>query len=611
MSSKSLTYARFFWCTIRPTMQQIAFDMETNDPDDAFTLCILATHPLVELVSVTVMPGSDEQVGVVRHILKTLGRDDVPIGSYRIGPDPKPVSGFHYTWLGKATASKPDGEAADILRGTLSQGVTLLTGAPLKNLGVFFQRYGETLGQGAIHRWVGQGGFAGDSVVPPELRLAKFAGKETCPTFNFNGAPDTAKLMLATDKIGERLLVSKNVCHGVVYDTPMHTEIGKRLRTPGMELVYQGMAKYLARTPEGKKFHDPLAAAVAIDPSVCVFREVDVYRQKGEWGSRLASGTNTRISIDIDRPKFLDILTMTLAGVAQGMVAPLIALIGLDADMVADIKSQLAALVSIPFRFVEYPTPCKGMKSFNGRFMVPSLRAMGLWLEPDAVIWYGYFDTQEGVEAKRALAISDTSSYPDVRRTILHDDRLASLLLAKDAMERRFDRPRGWLPAGASTPAYEGAIVTKVGNRHCGDGKERHTEATTVSASQLVEPFVEGESIRVLIVEGETWVHRYEAEDWRKNVGATVTDVSSEERYRASYHGTLQERAYHLAKNLRLDPVGIDYIVPEKGDPMLLEVNAYPGLDGAHCRPAYVRFVARACAWLRAMLEPDGSSDGS
>jgi hypothetical protein len=32
-----------------PPVIPIAFDMETSDPDDALTLCLLATHPRVEL----------------------------------------------------------------------------------------------------------------------------------------------------------------------------------------------------------------------------------------------------------------------------------------------------------------------------------------------------------------------------------------------------------------------------------------------------------------------------------------------------------------------------------------------------------------------------------
>ncbi len=53
--------------------------------------------------------------------------------------------------------------------------LTLLTGAPLKGL----RELPEDV---HISRWVAQGGFAGDRVVPEAYRLEKFAGMDTCPT---------------------------------------------------------------------------------------------------------------------------------------------------------------------------------------------------------------------------------------------------------------------------------------------------------------------------------------------------------------------------------------------------------------------------------------------
>ncbi|MEZ4399304.1 MAG: hypothetical protein R3B06_04750 [Kofleriaceae bacterium] len=63
-------------------MRDVAFDMETKDPDDVLTLCVLATHPSVRLaaVTVTVTPGIPAQIAVVREVLRRLGVD-VPIGA--------------------------------------------------------------------------------------------------------------------------------------------------------------------------------------------------------------------------------------------------------------------------------------------------------------------------------------------------------------------------------------------------------------------------------------------------------------------------------------------------------------------------------------------------
>ncbi len=282
----------------------IHFDMETSDPDDVMTLAILACHPRVELAGVSVTPGSPDQMGLVKHVLyHMLGVDPEKVG---VGGDPKldkkqAVSGFHTKWIGRFVAASIE-TAAEVIQTSAVRGAALLTGAPLKNL--------EPLLDLAICRWVAQGGFAGDSVVPPEHRLAKFAGRETCPTFNFGGAPRVAEAMLASPAIKEKILVGKNVCHGVAWDQAFHERV-KALpkRTAGLDLVLRGMELYLEKHPEGKKLHDPLAMAVAIDPSVCEFRCVEMYRLKGEWGARLKPDGDVQIAVAVNRERFFEVLT--------------------------------------------------------------------------------------------------------------------------------------------------------------------------------------------------------------------------------------------------------------------------------------------------------------
>ena len=54
------------------------FDMETSDPDDALTLCLLLDHPAICLRAVTITPGSQEQVAVVKKIISLFGKD-IPV----------------------------------------------------------------------------------------------------------------------------------------------------------------------------------------------------------------------------------------------------------------------------------------------------------------------------------------------------------------------------------------------------------------------------------------------------------------------------------------------------------------------------------------------------
>lgn len=284
---------------------QVHFDMETGDPDDACTLLILLAHPAYQLQSVTVTPGTDEQVGMVKKILAIAGQPHIPVGSPSPGYENRCVGRFYHNWLGEIPQIRPDGQAAEIIQETLrkSPDTQLLTGAPLKS----YRSIAETV---QATRWVAQGGFAGDNIVPEQHRLEKFAGQLTCATYNFNGDPITAEAMLANQGIREKLLVSKNVCHGMVYDQEFHRQMNVLQGThPAWDLMLKGMEQYLDNKPQGKKFHDPLAAAVLACPQICTFEQVEMYRSRGQWGARPSEKSNTWISIAADRAAFIGFLT--------------------------------------------------------------------------------------------------------------------------------------------------------------------------------------------------------------------------------------------------------------------------------------------------------------
>ncbi len=289
-------------------MLDLCFDLETQDPDDVLTLCLVACHPRVRLRAVTVTPGSSGQVGLVRHVLELLGRGDVPVGARDPGTGREHVSAFHRRWLGGWAPSPPDGDVADVLLPVLAQApeAVLLTGGPLRNLRLLLES-GRPV---RLERWVAQGGFAGDPLVPPERRLTKFDGLTACPTFNFNGTPQAALMALADSApIVRRELVSKNVTHGVRYDRAFHERLEPhRDRTPGLALIFLGMDLYLRRRPGGKLLHDPTAACAAIDPSIAVWAEAEITREPGGWAARPARGTRTFITTGLDHDRLFAVL---------------------------------------------------------------------------------------------------------------------------------------------------------------------------------------------------------------------------------------------------------------------------------------------------------------
>ena len=266
------------------SLYNVHFDLETQDPDDVLALCVLATHPRVTLLSVTVHPGGLDQVGVIRHVLKRLGREDVRVGAAGLDDGKKRVSHFHYRWLGDVAPADPDGTTDEVLLGFLATDedgpIALVTGAAVTNPASALAK-----ADNAFDVWMAQGGFAGDNVVPPEDRLPKFAGKLVCPTFNFNGDPKAAHAMLDNPLIPLKRLVSKNVCHGVFHDREAQDRL-QRGAHPGLDLLIEGMEVYFERKPQGKALHDVLAVALLLDEGAATWARVKMYRERGGWGAK-------------------------------------------------------------------------------------------------------------------------------------------------------------------------------------------------------------------------------------------------------------------------------------------------------------------------------------
>lgn len=288
------------------------WEMETGDPDDYLTLLFLIGHPQVELIGVNVNPGSWDQVSVVKQAFKRFGVQNVPVGAHLEQDDTTDrVSGWHYKTVGlDRTRVAPDMNGAELLDSLYAEDVTLITGSPLKNVGKFLREFTPR----KLGRIIVQGGFAGEGVVPSENQLEKFSGLEHVPTYNLNGDPKSALLVVESPYFSEKKFVSKNVCHGVFFDDEIKRAIYSKLhkinKGYGREnlLLRRYLNTFVYNCKEGKKLHDPLAAACAIDPTVGTWAKVDLWRKKGHWGSTLNPESNLEIIIDYDRPRFIEVL---------------------------------------------------------------------------------------------------------------------------------------------------------------------------------------------------------------------------------------------------------------------------------------------------------------
>jgi len=133
-------------------------------------------------------------------------------------------------------------------------------------------------------------------------------------------------------------------------------------------------------------------------------------------------------------------------------------------------------------------------------------------------------------------------------------------------------------------------FVLKVGTEHRGIGKHLIQSVKDIPEWEgiaTMEPFFEGESVRVLIIGNDTFSFKVTNEtSWIKNgPGADIEKVSVSDE--------LVEHAKNAARYFGLDIAGVDYIVEKDGTPHFLEINQYPGLglfdDMEECARSFLK----------------------
>lgn len=263
-----------------------------------------------------------------------------------------------------------------------------------------------------------------------------------------------------------------------------------------------------------------------------------------------------------------------------------ITVIGLDDPLAERIKDSISK-ISFDTNIVLYSSVPTIQNDVSLQIESPSIT--NRMLDVNGVIYYSYF---EGVEKERlTLALSSTPTFPSIRATQPLDNKLAALVSALNADPQGSEAPNRHIVRWDLLYRFLSAseinvlgqhrdCVVKWGNAHCGEGKRRVAELLAdlpligdyaVNGPIYIEPFIQGESIRILIVGERAWQLHYTSTDWRKNVRSKVTVVEIDQK--------LLARTKQITTSLGLVVAGVDYIVPDKGAPVLLEVNAYPGLD--------------------------------
>jgi hypothetical protein len=185
------------------------------------------------------------------------------------------------------------------------------------------------------------------------------------------------------------------------------------------------------------------------------------------------------------------------------------------------------------------------------------------------VVFHGIYDVADDMDFITGLAMWGGPCLPNAYAML--DCRLKLPCLARAMRCTRFPIPeRGFVAAGTSMEV-EIESVAKWGNWHCGENKTRFTELWTGEFASVIEPFLPGQSVRVVIIGDQSWQIRLEGENWLKSIHdarAAFMEIDPE----------LLADTQHIRQSFGLEIIANDYIVAEGGSRYLLEVNHIPNV---------------------------------
>jgi hypothetical protein len=202
----------------------------------------------------------------------------------------------------------------------------------------------------------------------------------------------------------------------------------------------------------------------------------------------------------------------------------------------------------------------------DGQLLVEPRRGPG-WVSVSRVVFHAIYE--DDLDFIAALALWGGPCLPSARGMM--DCRLKLPCLVRALQQTRFGAPpRGYAAPGAGFRS-EREMVAKWGNWHCGENKARFSGRWESDQPCIIEEFLVGEAVRVILIGDRAWQIRLEGEGWLKSIHpakAGFMELDPE----------LLKDTERVRRGFGLELVANDYIVTERGTKHLLEVNHIPNV---------------------------------
>jgi len=218
----------------------------------------------------------------------------------------------------------------------------------------------------------------------------------------------------------------------------------------------------------------------------------------------------------------------------------------------------------------------------DGQLLVES--TSGVRFQPvSKVVFHGIFE--DDLDFLAALALWGGPCLPNALGML--DCRLKLPCLVRALRHTRFGTPKRGYAAPGTPFDSDKERVAKWGNWHCGENKARFAGSWTSDQACIIEDFLTGEAVRVVLIGDRYWQIRLDGEGWLRSIHdprAAFMEVDEE----------LLADTRHLRAAFGLEIVANDYIVGEDGSKHLLEVNHIPNVTRfPKIREAYLDYAVQ------------------
>jgi hypothetical protein len=220
----------------------------------------------------------------------------------------------------------------------------------------------------------------------------------------------------------------------------------------------------------------------------------------------------------------------------------------------------------------------------EGVLFMEKVNGIGM-LPVDKVVYYGIYEND--FDFITGLALWNGSCFPNA--AAMMDCRLKIPCLVRALQYSNFGSARGFVSANTEVN-IEKDSVAKWGNWHCGENKHRFTGHWESEYPSTIEPYFEGEAVRIMIVGNHIWQIKLEGETWLKSIhpdSACFMEIDQD----------LLKDTLNIMEKMKMDMIGNDYIICTDGSKQLLEVNHIPNITRfEEVKTAYLETVIK---WIR------------